>query len=406
MSSFPKAFTYPISRLANFSRQRYRLTTQGGTTLTYGPNDQIIVDLPVGLLDMSTFTLHGRLSTSVSGGTTPGTWAPPIEMCFSDVYVEIGGVAVTNLNQYGNIFNVFRDMQLWDCHSYRRVLQNEITPGQTVLPSPTMNNVPVACWNWLGFLGTKVLDTTILPPVRLYLRLAPSSVLGTTGSPTSATYTLNNTSFTVDVMDLADGVYSAMIQQRLKSAPIEIPYDNYQVVLGAQGAVTSTRFSTSAHCVQSVFAWFAPTNWTQAVQSYVQSTALSAYFRRVRGNLTDSQFRINSVPYPAIPASFAEGEIFAATSHAMNLSQDTLGQSNPNLDSLTKFQDDHFVHFHSFCYDADGDDHRLSGLDARGNQLIGSWEANGASGSFTPVVVLKCKSILRIGAGKLVEQIL
>jgi hypothetical protein len=402
MSAIPKAFTYPISRLSNFSRQKYRLTTQGGTTLTYNPNDQIIVDLPVGLLDMSTFTLHALLSTVATGGTTPSVRAPPIEMCISDVYVEIGGVAVTNLNQYGNIFNVFRDMQLGDRLSYRCVLQNEVGLDEVVAGVQT--NVPVACWNWLGFLSTKVLDTTILPPVRLYIRLAPTSVLSVSGAPTAVSYNLRKTSFTVDVMDIADGVYNAVIAEKMSRGPLEIQYDNYQLVMGSQGAATSTRFSTSAHCLQGVMAWFAPSDWTSNIPT--DNIKLSRFFRRTSAGLTDSQYRINSVPYPAVPCQSADGEVFAATSHAMNLSQDSLGQSHPNLTSLQRFNEDFFVHYHSFCYDSDGDESRLSGLDARGNALIGSWECTNASGQVTPIIILCLKSVLRVGAGKIVEQIL
>jgi hypothetical protein len=404
MSAIPKAFKYPIERLNGFSRQKYRLQTQARTS--YGPGDQIILDLPVGLLDMSTFTLHGSLSTTGTLDASEGVRAPPIEMCFTDCYVEIGGVAVTNLTYANQLFNVFREFQLFDRKPYREVLQNEPISGADN-GQLHQTNVPVAMYNWLGFLGTKVLDTTILPPVRIYLRLAPSTVLAVTGTVPDASYNLANVSFTVDLMDQADGLYQQAIQQRLSTAPLEIPFDNYQVIVGAQGpGGQSTRFSTSTACLTGVMAWFAPSNWLGNGRNV--DTRLANYFNRTDGDIDDSQFRINSVPYPSIPARSARGEVFAFTSHALNVAQDTIGASYPTLNTLGNFNDWHFLHMHSFTYDSDGETSRVCGLDARGNQLIGSWDTTATAGAsnVTPFVALRMRSILRIGAGKLVETIL
>jgi hypothetical protein len=270
-------------------------------------------------------------------------------------------------------------------------------------------NVPVALYNWLGFLGTKVLDTTILPPVRLYLRLAPTSVLatvGTAGEVVNPSFNLDQVSFTVDILDFADGMYQQAIQQRLSSAPLEIPFDNYQVIVGGQGPNgQSTRFSTSTSCLTNVMAWFAPSTWLGNGRD--ANTRLSPYFSRTSGTLTTSQFRINAVPYPSIPAN-AGGEICCFTAHAMNVAQDTVGASHPNLATIGQFNSNHFVHVHSFTYDNDGETSRVCGLDARGNQLIGSWDTTATVGvtNLTPFVLIKMKSTLRVGAHKLVEILL
>jgi hypothetical protein len=364
---------------------------------------------------MSTFTLQGLLSTTGTGSGT-GARAPFVEGLIENLYVEIGGVAVQNVTNYGQLFNIFRQFQLGDRQSYRSVLQNELQPKLVVaegVATPTYDftgyqtNDPVACWNWLGLLGTKVLDTTILPPVRIYLRLAPTAALAKKGNPAGLGYSLTDVNFTVDLLDIADNVYSAMIAQRLRSAPIEIGFDNYTSVTGSRaGAASSTRFSTSAHCVQAVMASFLPSNWQSG--TFVDDIGLSSYFRRFSGICDRSHFRINSVPYPSIPCDKEKGEIFADTTHSMNLSQDSLGQTLGHINSLLDWHSDAFVHYHSFCYNSDGDDRRLSGLDGRGNVLIGSWEveANAGASDVTPWIVINHKSILRVGAGKLVECVL
>lgn len=413
MSSYPRSWTYPLSRLNNFSRQKYRILTQAQTT--FGPNDQIVVDLPVGILDMSTFTMHGQLVTSVAGGATPSVKAPFVEGLIESIYVEAGGVAIQNITNYGQLFNIFKDYQLADKTSFRGVMQNDrlgglnpnsTTEGPGVLADNVTDNKPFAIYNWLGILSTmKVWDTTLWPQIRLYIRLAPTSVLSVKGAPTAFSYTLSQVKFSCDVVDIADGVYSQMINQKLRSAPLEIPYDNVTTVVGSLGAKTSsTRWSTSAHCLEGVIATALNMNYADNVHS--PETGLSTYFRRHGEDMTQVQFTVNGVPYPSIPMSVADGDVFVNTAHALNVSQDALGSCNPAMRTLDLWNNHFFTAAQSFTYDADGDDSRLCGLDGRGSQLLGTVNFTGNGANVIPVVFLRHKSLARVGAGKLLEVVL
>jgi hypothetical protein len=325
-------------------------------------------------------------------------------------YIEIGGVAVqSGLTQYNNLFNIFRDFQLWDKKKLRGILQNDSNTAQTADSSvigTVGNGKPFAIYNWLGLLGSvKVLDTTLMPPVKIYLRLAPNAVVSVAGGGTG-TYQLTNVAGSIDILDVADGVYYNMVAQRLQSAPLEIPFSNYTTIMGSAGSVAqSLRWSTSAHCVEKVIGTLLPANYTtQGAQN--ATTLLAPYFTRKGDLVSYSQYFVNGVPYPSIPLDNFTGEVFIDTVHSLGVSQDAVAQTNENMDTLTKFNANFWTHIHSFTYLDDPDEHRLTGLDGRGNAILGQFETKGVGDSVIPLLWVCHTSLLRIGANKMVELVL
>jgi len=404
--SYPKAFSYYLSRLNNFSRQKIRMATMANTS--FSPNDQIVIQLPEGLLDMTTFTLQGKCYTA--NGNSHGVYTPPIEQFIDSVYIEIGGVGVqTGFTSYAELFNIFRDYQMWDKKALRGVLQLDDAPlgSLTTASNYQVNDKPFAIYNWLGFLGSvKMLDTTILPPVKVYFRLAPNNILAQhAGNVSLNTYNWTKVRAAIDILDISDGVYYNMIAQRLAQAPLEIPFDNYTTVNGSSGTQTqSTRFSTSTDCLEAVIATFKNPNAT--VNAWNSNSGLSTYFDRCAHGLTNSQFKINGIPYPSIPCESEFGEIFQDTAHTFNVAQDCVSQTHPNMNSLSLFNSNFWVHAHSFTYSDNDDGHRLIGLSGRGNQIMGNFETTGSGSNLTPLLWLKHRSILRVGAGKQIELVL
>eukprot|EP00775_Hariotina_reticulata_P000571 gene571-847_t len=407
-ASYPKAFQYYLTRLNNFARQKYRLQTLANTT--FNPNEQIVIQLPEGLLDLSTFTLTGLLTTTRTGGTTPSCLAPPIEQLIDSVYIEIGGVAIqSGLTQYNNLFNIFRDFQLWDKKALRGILQNDSNPAATGNDA-VLTNKPFAIYNWLGFLGSvKVLDTTLLPPVKVYIRLAPRQALsiGGAAAPATWTYQMTDVKGSIDILDIADGMYYNMVAQRLASAPLEIPYDNFTTVIGGSTASTtqSLRWSTSAHCVEKVIGTLLPSDYNTS-STHNATTRLSQYFTRKGDAVSTSQFFVNGVPYPSIPLDNSSGEVAIDTFHSLGVSADTVSQTNEWMNTLTAFNTHFWTHVHSFTVLDDPTEHRLCGLDGRGNQIIGNWATSGGADNVIPLVFIHHKSVLRIGPSKLVEFVL
>lgn len=405
MSSYPKAFSYYLSRLDNFSRQKIKIMPLAN--VDFSANDQIAIDLPQGLVDLTTFTLQGYATTNA--GATHGIYLPFAEGLIDSVSVEIGGQSVQGgFTNYAELFKVFRDYQFEDKKNFRRILQLEGLQDGTLSDTATTANVPFAIYNWLGFLGSvPVLDTTLMPPVRIYIRLAPTAVLtkSASGNANVPSYRLSNVRANVDLLDIADGVYYSMIQQRLAQAPLEVPFTTYQTVTGGLGtAAQSLRWSTSADCLEAVIATFKG----QTANGFGANTITkySNYFNRVGTNVDTSVFRVNGIPYPSIACENAIGDVFVDTAHTLGASQDTLGSTDAAMNSFVNWRDNFWVHAHSFTYPDAEDSHRLVGLSGRNAALLGTWETTGSATNITPLMWLKFKSILRIGSGRFCETIL
>jgi hypothetical protein len=270
----------------------------------------------------------------------------------------------------------------------------------------TQKNQPFAMWNFLGLLGSvKVLDTTILPPVKIYVRLASNNILTSVDvAGASVSYRWQNVRATIDVLDISDGVYCNMVAQRLAQAPLEIPFDNYQTVIGSTGAASqTTRWSTSADCLTDVTAITKPAN--PAPNDTNNTIRLSNYFTRDGSGVATSVFSVNGIMYPTIPCENGIGEVFTHTAHTLGVSQDTVGQSEANMSSLTAWSSHYWCHANSFSFPDETDGHRLVGLSGRGNSILGTWQTTG-TGSILPVIFLKHKSVLCIGSSKAVELVL
>lgn len=404
MSSYPKAFSYYLSRLDNFSRQKIKIMPLAN--VDFSANDQIAIDLPQGLVDLTTFSLQGYATTNA--GASHGIYLPFAEGLIDSVSVEIGGQSVQGgFTNYAELFKVFRDYQFEDKKNFRRILQLEGLQD-TLSDTGATANVPFAIYNWLGFLGSvPVLDTTLMPPVRIYIRLAPTAVLTRSGAGNVnvPSYRLSNVRANVDLLDISDGLYYSMIQQRLAQAPLEVPFTTYQTVTGSLGtAAQSLRWSTSADCLEAVIATFKG----QTANGFGANgtTKYSNYFNRVGTNVDTSVFRVNGIPYPSIPCENAIGDVFVDTAHTLGASQDTLGSTDAAMNSFANWRDHFWVHAHSFTYPDAEDSHRLVGLSGRNAALLGTWETTGSATNVTPLMWLKFKSILRVGSGRFVETVL
>jgi len=54
----------------------------------------------------------------------------------------------------------------------------------------------------------------------------------------------------------------------------------------------------------------------------------------------------------------------------------------------------------------DPNEHRLCGLDGRGNQVIGTFATSGSADNVIPLLFIQHKSLLRVGSNKMIEYIL
>jgi hypothetical protein len=400
--SYPAALQYYIKRVENVSRQKLKLYAQSQTT--FGPGDSLQIVMPIGLCCLDTFAVQGKLVTTVGGGTTPSVLAPPVEMLIDSVSVAIGGVQIqSSFSQYNQLFGIWRDYQLGLKKAIRGVAQNDSNPS--TMPTSTTVNTPFAITQWLGFIGSVLmLDTSIVPQVTFTIRLAPIAVLSASGSPTSIGYQLQNVYATVDVLSVDDGQYYAMVQSMLSKSPISIPYDNWLTVLGNSGTLTgSTRATSASDCVSQIYGTILDPNYTNSV--HVASTCLSTYFSRGVANVTTSQFLINNSPIPVWACDLTTADAWVQTLQTLGIDHDVYVQPNANINTLALYNTPYFVHAINLGINTPQSDHYLIGASARAGSLNISWQLTG-SGTGIPVLFIRQKSLLRIGAGLQAEMVL
>lgn len=415
MSFYPSNLKYFLNRLSSFSRNRYRLSTQTPTTAS--PQDVIVISLPENtIVDLDTLTWAFNGSTTATGGTTPSVFFPKhIETIIDSISVEINGVAVQNtILNYGQLMKVLLDYTCGDKIPQRAFLQNSTAVPAAALPTGSVyTNAPFQIKNWLGWLGSvqpRLIDTSLLGTVKIYIRLAPTSVLAVSGAPASINYSLSNMYFHVDAVDISDGIYYNMVQKMLESRPLDLPFDNFVSFSGGSQSLANavTRFGLSTQSLDMLIGTILPNTVSGAVDTTIGS---GNAFVRGDASLTSStaQFSVNNVLYPLWECSLADQ--YSITLDALGLSQDTVGSFDPlftqgpittntttitnNL--LTNYASKFYVFAVRFNHGEDQADRVVSGIDLRGTTAMLEMRVKGGTGNQIPQVWAKTKSTLSVG---------
>lgn len=406
MSAIPKSFFPFLTELSEFSRNKIRVPTTANDSAK--PYDVTIVQLPEGKLDMSTFSLGGLLTTLSAANKF--AVAGSVEQLIDQLYIELGGISVIPaMTYYNQIWQIHADLQgVWNRSGLRKMLQLQKTTDTA--PAANQDKVPFQLNQFVGFLkDIGVLLTDRMPPVRVYIKWASPAVLACSHANSSPDYKLEGLYATVDLLGLSP-VYDQLISDKLSQAPLQIPFTNFTTVPGATAELgQTTRWSTSANCVERVFGTFLSPTFTSSASALDATTYSSPYFTRGSANLNSelaSTFSINGVRYPNIPMRAERAEILLDTMQAMNEDHDLTTQQHPNLTSLTNFHSKFFVHAHSFTYDDEESKNRLCGLSGLGTQLLGMWETvSSQADTVLPMIFVQHKSILEIGSNRVVRYV-
>lgn len=427
MSGYPRNLSYFVKKLANYSRNTYRLQTLN--TSTAGPSQIVTVDLPNNaLVDLSTLAWYFEGTTSATAQFCD--FPRNIEALIERVEVEVNGQLISpGCSSYSHLFQIISDTTMGeDCTNRRVILQN----GANITAAPTANRTtatPYTICNWLGFLGSAqptVLDTNLLGNVRIRITLSRSDVLvGSATAPTAPTYSLANMFFSVDCISIDDGVYYAIHDQFLsKGGVYEIPFNNFysfsqSVSANGDGSV---KFSLSTQSLNHLWATFvyggaAPNNLDAANTASKSTTGIgsSLYFLRSACGLSGYQFNINNQPVPNYRPN--RDMAFQLLMNSYNLSQDTLGGVNGNISSLDSWRTRYWVASCALDHAVASDERFVSGLNTLGNVAQGYWEYSGvtvnagnnfgaASANATALIFAQTTSILQVGAGRQISVVL
>lgn len=439
MSAYPRNLSYFVKRLANYSRNTYRLQTLN--TDTASASQIITVDLPNNaLVDLSTLTWYFEGSTTATGGTTPSVVFPRnIETVIERVEVEVNGQLISpGCANYAQLWQIISDTTLGeDCTNRRAVLQKSLNVAAALGNSVLETNTPYTIVNWLGFLGSAqptVLDTNLLGNVRIRITLSPSTILITGGAvaPTAQNFTLGRMFFSVDCISIDDGMYYNLHDQFLsKGGVYEIPFSNFysfsqSITAAGDGSV---KFSLSTQSLNQLWATFAHHSATgcntldtaDATTGSTTGIGSSRYFLRSACGITGFQFNVNNQYVP----NYRPNRDLAYTllMNSYGLSQDSLGGVNRNLGAgsasvspLTNWRDRYWVASVALDHQTASDERFISGLNTLGNVAQGFFEygsavvSNNFAGSLsvnpTCLIFAQTSAVLQVGAGRQLNVIL
>ena len=304
MANASPNLSYFLNRLQGWSCNYFRLESQNQTTATAG---QIVtIDLPDNsLLNLKSFKLLCKVSTS---GTTAGGRLCPIDNLIEKVEISVGGII---LSQGQNFTNVLLDamvkMGQKSCdtamghpeivrskaYDYSGIAALTTTGNESYSTFPFQN---FAMSNFLGFIDSvapSIIDTSILPSLRVRLTLAPNNVLasaqstalsngevfttrtittngsaltipgntlnsgfsgGTTqnGNAGSAKYTVSEIHAVIEACGLANETYDNMIASMMnQQGSLELAYKNYQSFQETHSG--TSRFTVSSASIDRVW---------------------------------------------------------------------------------------------------------------------------------------------------------
>jgi hypothetical protein len=261
--------------------------------------------------------------------------------------------------------------------------------------------VPIVMNSFMGFLSgqyVRFIDTAVLGPVEIRIRLAPATILyGTdysaTSRPTAFNYKLTNMYMIMDTVTFTDDFYRALLAKRLQDGNvITIPYQNiFSFQKNITGTSDSVSFNLATQSLDYLVGTFRDQRYTaNCVKRYSTDAVDTSYYKFTSAagtnpinNISTYQFLVNNMYAPTWPANVNECAILSR--NAWDMCNETLGFGR--IDNMQKWRNGMFALVQSFNHHAEADK-VISGLDTRGassNMMFMVSNMIAATGT-TPVV--------------------
>ena len=457
MSSFHPNLTYFVDRLQGFSTNVFRLESQQGSSAVATSSSIVTFDIPSNaIVNLRSFKIMCNANADVVAGA--GARLPPINDLVERIEVSVGGIT---LSQGANFINVLQEAKKALGATYggcdatmghpEYVRAKSYVDGSTI--ATTDNEVyssgasPRFCIMDLeGFFSTaepKLLDTSLMPDLRVRLHLASDNVLASVaGVPLAGTgtdiaddgtggarYQITDIHGTIECIGLADQAYDQMLASMMSSQGfLEIPYKNYTNFQTVHSG--SSRFSISSSSLDKVWVCWRSTGYdTQGglvpINGYKRTGAAayvgaadfgkpdydeggvfdtnsekykSKYFNFTEASATfKAQLQLNGSYYPQFTATL--GDLYAISKNSV------LGnRENKNM-TLDQYANNYCVQ----CFRLNMPDSEysrlLSGLDTRAVNLQGIVKTENATADQTIDVFCETTEVIRVGAGRAIEII-
>jgi hypothetical protein len=405
-TSYPRSLSHFLNRISNYSRNTFKLIPYRTDNLS--PGTIVVCDLPSNaLIDTETLCLHFKGSTTSTNTKFTG-FPKHIESLIDKIVVEVNGQTLGSCSNLNHVYNMLLQYQNGsDLKAKRKLYQNGA--GSATAPVANAVNVPYCIHNFLGFMGSvqpSVIDTALLGNIRIHIHLANANVLVISDVDNLApNYSLSEVYFTCDTISIDDSVYYALHNEYLLSGNIyEMPFTSiYTALFSVATTSQSSRFSINTQSLDMIGACFLPNH---DVPSVVDATIKSsAYFLKYGADISSWAFEINGIQIPAFQAS--ADDAFPLTLNALNLSQDTLGGIDGDIDTVANYKAKFFCPMIRLNHPTEVGERYISGMNTLGSScnVVYKTSGTGAGGASQLLVVCFCTSTLRCGQGRAITVV-
>ena len=424
MSVYPRNLSAFLNRLSGYNKNNVTMNVLGSSSANQG--DTIQVELPTNsIVDLS--SLAWAFTVTYADPTANGKKVtPPIncEALISRLAIEVNGQTLCNLTNYNVLYHTLLYLSATEDYQRQRMVaqsnSSDSAAGAAVdIAAGATRTEEHVIDSWVGFLGTakpNFIDTSLLGNVRITITLASSEVMTGDDAAVARTYAISDQHFSIDTVSISDGIYDAMIDQRLASgAPIEIPFKNYFAFSQTNASMEQQfNFHVASQSIDRLWALARKSGFdtaaggvatdTAPVHAIVAKDAPSFRFATCGGQ--NFQFQINNTLYPNW-SSNKSVDWWQHSKLAVGDQGNMLAGAYPQ--AMKHYTDNFFVYACSLEHQTDGDERFVSGIDTRGAAASCFFKsspggaAGGGNQANTTTVFAEVTSSLKVYQGKVLE---
>lgn len=306
MSVMESALSFYAKKLAGYTTNTFKIQPAGKTSGIQA-NDIVTINLPSNaIVDLRSFKVFFNAGISTANATNSNGRLPAkIDSLFSRVEILVGGVQVSQGNNFYNVLRHLKDAVCGDktnpVNGHPEIVRNVSSAGSSVALTANTNEAvlgsntalgapfistsdsPYCVDYWEGFLGTaepRLLDTSLIGAVQIRLTMAPDSVLtnslavadaGTTlfannasettfvgvGTGGSVSYQVNNLFSTIECVSIADETLDVMYADMMsEQGYLPVPFKNYYAF--SQSHSGSSKFQVSTQSLDRIWSALRP----------------------------------------------------------------------------------------------------------------------------------------------------
>jgi len=412
--SYPKNLSYAVNKLSNYSSQVVKVRVNQGSVAKSG--DVISFDLPYNsIVDLDSLRFCFKLTSSAAANIRH------TEGLVRQVMWESGGQMISSGFDHTPVYwNIHNDLLAGDKLSSRCLyhaggysihaadpLGAAVGMGTTTAEATTITNAEFFVNTFFGLQTARpqFIDTSLFPngSVRLSLRLANDGSVLKAGS--GVTYELSDLYLLCKTVDIQDGLYYSVLNERLKQGAIELVFNNIYSFTGGDrtGTDFDLQFNLSSQSVDMLYGTAMPSAAEQVSRTQDVDIKNTQYYLRgaQAGTAPLVQWFVNNQSIPAYGQMSAK-DAYSETVSALGLLQDAVGAMNPDLKTAANWEKKFFVSAIRLNHnDGDASSTLISGLNALGTngQGIFKWSQT-TSDTITPIVFVQTSAVIRLGAGR------